>query len=201
MYGPTPTATEVEDQVKQAYAQGKPAEAIAAWFGISVEQVQHIVSGEITVPPAAQKSRRKRNLIIGAAALLVLLTAAGAVLAWWLSARDEKQTQQAAQAAQRARLAVFQDAKNACGASEAGLQVTDGGTTLIFDGYGSEDYAGAQSTVLSCVLLQLHTPDAVISHMSSTSALNGRQEDSWEGFTASWTYHPDNGLDVIIRTV
>jgi hypothetical protein len=36
--------------------------------------------------------------------------------------------------------------------------------------------------------------------MDSTSALNGRQEDSWQEFTASWTYHPDNGIDLIVRT-
>jgi hypothetical protein len=35
--------------------------------------------------------------------------------------------------------------------------------------------------------------------MEKTRALDGRQTASWSFIEASWTYHPDNGLDVIIR--
>jgi hypothetical protein len=35
--------------------------------------------------------------------------------------------------------------------------------------------------------------------MEQTRALDGRQSETWEDFSASWTYHPDNGLDVLIR--
>jgi hypothetical protein len=26
----------------------------------------------------------------------------------------------------------------------------------------------------------------------------GRQEASWDGIEASWSYHPDNGLDLVL---
>ena len=41
-------------------------------------------------------------------------------------------------------------------------------------------------------------PDAVVSQMDSTTSLQGRQTASWDGTDASWTYHPDNGLDLIL---
>ena len=27
----------------------------------------------------------------------------------------------------------------------------------------------------------------------------GRQTDSWESYEASWSYHPDNGLNIVIE--
>jgi hypothetical protein len=35
--------------------------------------------------------------------------------------------------------------------------------------------------------------------MDQTRALDGRQTDAWAAFEASRTYHPDDGLDVLIR--
>jgi hypothetical protein len=45
----------------------------------------------------------------------------------------------------------------------------------------------------------LKVPQAVRSHMEQTRALDGRQTDTWPGFTASWTYHPEQGLDVVVQ--
>jgi len=52
---------------------------------------------------------------------------------------------------------------------------------------------------LACVLTELGTPTHVISHMDSTRALDGMQSASWEIYTARWTYHPDQGLDITIH--
>ena len=70
---------------------------------------------------------------------------------------------------------------------------------MNLDGSGKEDWGKADTSALACVLAELKTPQAVIAHMDSTNALAGRQEDTWADFTASWTYHPDNGIDLIIR--
>ncbi|MBQ9842455.1 MAG: hypothetical protein IJO42_05030 [Clostridia bacterium] len=40
-------------------------------------------------------------------------------------------------------------------------------------------------------------PSSLIDKMSSTRALDGMQSQSFEEYTVSWTYHPDNGLRVI----
>jgi hypothetical protein len=47
----------------------------------------------------------------------------------------------------------------------------------------------------------LTIPQAVREHMSQTRALDGRQTDSWEGFSASWSYHPDSGINLIVQVV
>ena len=49
------------------------------------------------------------------------------------------------------------------------------------------------------VLVALDTPDSVVNRMSNTRALDGMQEATWGDFEATWTYHPDDGLDLIIE--
>jgi hypothetical protein len=41
-------------------------------------------------------------------------------------------------------------------------------------------------------------PERVQNHVSSTRALDGIQEDTWNDYSAQWTYHPDHGLNVTI---
>lgn len=81
-------------------------------------------------------------------------------------------------------------------------EISDGDRTLFLDLRGNDAGSGdLGETQLICVLTQLHTPDFVVREMDTTRALDGRQSDSWGDFTASWTYHPDHGLDVLIRQV
>lgn len=93
------------------------------------------------------------------------------------------------------------DAVKAC--SQAGLlgvEVTDGGKSLIVDSQGEEEPYGASIQTLDCLLNELKTPQSVIAEIQSTRALDGRQEADWGRFHGSWTYHPDDGLDIIITT-
>lgn len=92
---------------------------------------------------------------------------------------------------------------NACGRHG---QLTDGGKTLILDMPGNAAEPGVRPEEVACTLDRLNTPNFVIEKMNSTRAVDGRQEDQWDteppgvkGFEASWTYHPDNGLDILIR--
>lgn len=34
--------------------------------------------------------------------------------------------------------------------------------------------------------------------MSQTRALDGTQHGTWGNISASWTYHPDSGLDAVL---
>jgi hypothetical protein len=189
-------AQPVEDQVVAAYAAGKPTEAIAGWFGIPLDQVEQIVAagtggGDPVVPPARRRMSRPLLLVTGGAAVLVLITVGG--ILWAGLAPDE------AKPAAMRQGPTLREAKEKCAVNEAAVAVEDDGKTLLFDGSGKEDWGKADTSVLACILGALKTPQAVIAHMDTTNALAGRQEDSWEGFTASWSYHPDNGIDVIIR--
>lgn len=76
----------------------------------------------------------------------------------------------------------------------------DNGDSLSLQSAGDEA-AGADLGDIFCVLDELDVPDSVLTRMSSTRALDGRQTGEWDEFSASWGYHPDNGLDVVIETV
>ena len=94
----------------------------------------------------------------------------------------------------------IESAVESCGIQGAsGFDVGDGGNTLSIDGKGEDDASGADITDIACVLTALDVSDAVISRIDSTRALDGRQEGSWEGYTATWGYHPDSGLDLVIE--
>lgn len=93
----------------------------------------------------------------------------------------------------------FEEAQRSCDATGSGTTIADNGKTFIVDGAGREDYDGVGVEAMSCILRSLDVPDAVTSHITATRALDGRQEDHWGQFTASWSYHPDEGLDLIVR--
>ena len=83
--------------------------------------------------------------------------------------------------------------------NHCGTTIADKGKTLIVDSSGEEDYTGISYTSVTCIFNAISMPTAVQAHVGDTRALDGRQEDSWDGFTASWTYHPDEGMDMIVR--
>jgi hypothetical protein len=77
------------------------------------------------------------------------------------------------------------------------IQIGDEGQSLSMDSVGEES-SGAEFSDIVCVLDKLNTPDSVLNRINSTRALDGRQEADWNGFSASWGYHPDDGLDIVI---
>lgn len=94
----------------------------------------------------------------------------------------------------------FVKIENSCPATfPATLTVGDKGKTLMLDSAGGASHEQTDVTTLVCVLAAVKTPDAVVNRMSHTNALAGQQEASWDGYTAHWTYHPDNGLDLVIE--
>lgn len=74
----------------------------------------------------------------------------------------------------------------------------DEGTSLSIS-TGGEDSVGASLSDVACVLAALDVPDSVITRIDSTRALDGRQEASWDDLDASWGYHPDSGLDLVVE--
>jgi hypothetical protein len=93
-------------------------------------------------------------------------------------------------------------ALSSCGLSEtsAGVSVDAGGKTVYFDGTGEEDFDGVDFSSVQCVLEALKAPTSIFDRIGSTSALQGVVEGDWSNFHASWTYHPNNGLDLTLET-
>lgn len=98
-----------------------------------------------------------------------------------------------------AKPAALQDVVTSCSAQGGGVEVADSGRTLLIHVAGQEDRSGTTSSILSCLLGRLETPAAVRAQMEQTRALDGRQNATWPGFTASWTYHPDSGMRLTIQ--
>lgn len=73
------------------------------------------------------------------------------------------------------------------------FQVADEGRTFIADGVGP-DMLG----FVGCFLSEFDTPQAIVAAMDTTTSLMGRQEESDGDIKYQWTYHPDNGMNLIV---
>lgn len=89
-------------------------------------------------------------------------------------------------------------AQDSCDSGGSGTRLADGDRTLIVDGAGKEDTTGLSASEIICIFGALEMPAAVSERVASTRALDGQMEDSWPGYKATWTYHPDAGLDLIV---
>lgn len=94
---------------------------------------------------------------------------------------------------------IFQKAYSSCG-SPSGIRVSDEGKTITIDGNGEYEYSSASLGDTVCVLDAIATPSYILSNMETTNSLMGRQTESFgDNIDISWSYHPDNGLDIVIH--
>jgi hypothetical protein len=79
------------------------------------------------------------------------------------------------------------------------VRAEDGGKTLIVNTKPKDDDPlGLTSLALDCIYGELAVPAHISERIGVTRALDGRQDGSWGEFTASWSYHPDSGANIII---
>lgn len=76
------------------------------------------------------------------------------------------------------------------------VRLGDEGDSLTVAASGQ---ASQTSMASACVLNELDAPDSMIAKIVETSAAQGRQEDAWDSWKASWTFHPDDGLQLIVE--
>lgn len=81
-----------------------------------------------------------------------------------------------------------------------GITVLDDGASLDMRTAG-EKADGAPYEKVACILTELKAPESLRSRMGSTRALDGTVDGNWDGFSATWNYHPDDGMRVIVETV
>lgn len=149
--------------------------------------------------PPEPKRRSRAGLWIGLGAAVIVAAAGGAL---FLDSRsDDGAPAAAASASSTGGLGnPLRGAANSCDTQKMGTRVEDDGKTLIIDNTGDEDSPSASVDVitLQCLLGALSTPESVKAQMFATRALDGRQEATWDRFSASWSYHPNTGLDLIV---
>lgn len=104
----------------------------------------------------------------------------------------------------------LEDAAEACGDQKVGnpldkanqepasnyITVEDDGRTLIVGG-GDQFYTGPAGF---CLLDELAAPASTRSKVEGTTSLMGRLTDEFGDYELTWSFHPDNGLDMIIET-
>jgi len=65
-----------------------------------------------------------------------------------------------------------------------------------------ENYSNPETiNVIKTIHSKLGLPDSLYAKMNGTSALDGRQTDTYGDITVSWKYHPDKGLEIIYELV
>lgn len=101
-------------------------------------------------------------------------------------------------AAQEAMAPRFEAAAEACELVPL-LVVADKGATLTLTTAGESGVSYTDIEDVACVLAKLEVPSYVVSHIDSTRALDGQQTDEWDGISARWTYHPEDGLHLVLR--
>ena len=87
------------------------------------------------------------------------------------------------------------EAADGCVSSEL---MSNDAVSIAFDTKGEEDADGDPIYLAFCVLKALSAPDYIFDSVMRTRALDGRIEESWGTFRASWTYNPNSGMNMTI---
>ena len=142
------------------------------------------------MPASKPPSTTPRWVVPVIAGMAVLLVAAGVSL--YLATRHFGP---AASPAASPTSTPIRDAYFGCG--QVG-EVSDQDHTIVLDTLGG-NLTKATAADVNCILQHLGAPNAIYETMLKTRAIDGRQRGQWSTFEASWTYHPDHGLNVIIH--
>lgn len=90
--------------------------------------------------------------------------------------------------------------------SDRMITVADDSSYLMID-TNPYNYKGGDSSLIEAGLDHIETlnkalglPDWLYEEMLNTRALDGRQKESFDNVTVTWSYHPDQGMEVIYRS-
>jgi hypothetical protein len=146
--------------------------------------------------PAGQPPRPRRALVVAGMAGAVLVAGVGGFALGRSTATDGESPIAAAEAAAASQVRL-RDAYDSCSSRDTGstLTLADGGDAIVVD-TGSEY---GSPTGMNCVLAELDTPQSITAQMGRTTAMMGVQDAEDDGLTYSWSYHPDNGVNMVIE--
>lgn len=70
--------------------------------------------------------------------------------------------------------------------------------SVSFDTEGEEDQNGDSLFAVFCLLRATGAPEYIFDSIKETRALDGRMEEMYGEYRASWNYHPDDGLKLTL---
>lgn len=127
-----------------------------------------------------QKQGRTREWLVGVLATGLVPLAVIALVWYWVTADTS-----------------LERAAETCAPFSSYAVIGDDGDTLTIRSLGKKD-AGLSLAQLECFMTELEVTDAIRSEIGSTRALDGRQTGDWDDYHASWAYHPDHGLGMVV---
>lgn len=150
-----------------------------------------------------ERPRTSRNWSVWIAGITCLVVGFSGGMAVGTSSGDRSGTQTSASndsgaVDDHAVLSPVSAALDSCDIDSSGssVLVMDAGASVELNaGYGVGDVYPSD---VECVLTELGSPQSVYARMGRTRALDGTQTAEWGLYTATWTYHPENGLNVIV---
>ncbi|MDQ1680998.1 MAG: hypothetical protein QOI42_1857 [Frankiaceae bacterium] len=154
--------------------------------------------------PAPPAGDRRRRWVPAAAGVLAVLAVVFAGL--WLSARSDLTSA-------RGRIATFESADSARqAAADARPDLAAAVSSYNLDRYQESgasaaaaslhfgsDASGWESELEACLDHIGFNGSAVVARMGKTRALDGTQSADGRHVHATWTYHPDHGLNVVLE--
>ena len=149
-------------------------------------------------PPAPTPPTPRRRLRLWPAMATVVIVAALAGIAAFASTGDDTPTPSSADPAAAPVVSRLAEARNAAGQVQY-LDMLDGGSAVSINGAPSSGVGGADVDTIVTFFVALDAPEVLYSRFDSTSSLMGLQEYEWDGLHVQWTYHPDNGLDILVE--
>jgi hypothetical protein len=151
--------------------------------------------------PGSSTSKIPRSRLLASAGVAVVLILAAGAGGYAIGHNAASSADAAAASASAAAASSSADGRlrtafDACRAEDSKntMQLDDDGATIVVDTgskYGS--IAG-----VTCVWSHLNTPSSVTAKVASTTAMQGQQSATQDGIGYSWSYHPDNGLNMVI---
>lgn len=152
--------------------------------------------------PAHPVRQSKRALALVAALVMLVVVAGGIAFAVASRSADDQsqasagRTESAAPTESVLRETALWYAHANCKNREGGqtLQLADEDLTLLVD--TRAQYGPIEGLI--CVMGELETPQAIISAMESTTAMMGVQEATDASLHYRWSYHPDNGIQLVV---
>lgn len=158
-----------------------------------------VVGGTGSETPAPSRPGRRWTPIL-LAVIGVLVVALGAVTALWISTSNQLSANESAQAAVEANRAATPDvlevAKRNLGSAAVVSGDADSVSVVIFESGVSKAAPGLRN-----MLDELGFSSAVLDRMGNTRALDGTREAQGKNCNVTWTFHPDDGLQMVFEAV
>lgn len=92
---------------------------------------------------------------------------------------------------------LFSTAYSSCSSSNTTL--SSDGLSICID--GEDKYDTSSYYDVATVITVLGLPDSLGTEMDNTNSLMGVQTETYDNIEVRWSYHPDNGLDVIFKII